>query len=762
MMGLAKLTRLRVLNLPHNSIGYMEGLKELVHLEWLNLSGNNLKMMDQVNSCISLQHLDLSDNNICQIGDISKLGSLKTLLLHGNSITSLRPAPACLSYNLTILSLAENEIRDLNEISFLACLPELEQLSIMNNPCVIATPSIPGFDYRPYIVSWCLNLKVLDGYLVSHKESLKAEWLYSQGKGRSYRPGQHIQLVQYLAAVCPLSSILGLQTAEDAKLEKILSKQRLHQRQLMHQSRNEEHSDNCVPNRTPVIIAESPSLIQEPHVTYETEPVIQVDSWLGANANENPCAVSIFSSSRVTGRPALNDIYLEDSQTDEDKLNCSLLSSESTFMPVAPGLSPVSPVEERVPGMTTEPDASDSVLEIVKKFNKEKEEKPEKTSLGTGECSLLGEEGVFPSFDLQMSNENVTPRLGKHPVDSSVVMGCDSDSLSLPHVESATSTSCLDMVSEKTEAKGSAFLDQDSDRLQKMNKAAVKLQACWKGFHTRTYNRRAQEARYEIRLSRMQEHIQFLTEEVTRLKKECEEEQIQRLVQEEAVKFLWIQVQSLQEWQLSVKKHFDKCKQSDVPSSEFLCACKLTVQPLNPNSETSPQPADESNVCTEKSILDFPDSGFHSNMIDQTQQHNSLDPEKNSTEGISSSNAATSLETVKQYSDFVLELPSSTEEPSDNHGECSKDSSNSEQDSSLLQQYLNSVQQQEDIDDRTVDSQPQTAESLSNVLTTDTSHDISNIWQEEISQSTVDCQSDIEAQEEHIPSFQMQHLSLAF
>lgn len=61
---------------------------------------------------------------------------------------------------------------------------------------------------------------------MSLNSSLKAEWLYSQGKGRAYRPGQHIQLVQYLATVCPLTSTLGLQTAEDAKLEKILSKQR--------------------------------------------------------------------------------------------------------------------------------------------------------------------------------------------------------------------------------------------------------------------------------------------------------------------------------------------------------------------------------------------------------------------------------------------------------------------------------------------------------------------------------------------------------
>lgn len=32
--------------------------------------------------------------------------------------------------------------------------------------------------------------------------SLKAEWLLSQGKGRSFRPGEHFELVQYLIRVC--------------------------------------------------------------------------------------------------------------------------------------------------------------------------------------------------------------------------------------------------------------------------------------------------------------------------------------------------------------------------------------------------------------------------------------------------------------------------------------------------------------------------------------------------------------------------------
>ena len=35
---------------------------------------------------------------------------------------------------------------------------------------------------------------------------LKAEWLYSQGKGRHFKLGQHIETVQYLSGVCPLTA----------------------------------------------------------------------------------------------------------------------------------------------------------------------------------------------------------------------------------------------------------------------------------------------------------------------------------------------------------------------------------------------------------------------------------------------------------------------------------------------------------------------------------------------------------------------------
>ncbi|KAJ8256214.1 hypothetical protein COCON_G00200780 [Conger conger] len=519
MMGVSQLTSLKVLNLPSNSIGCIEGLKELVHLEWLNLAGNNIKVMEQLNTCVALQHLDLSDNNISQIGDLTKLSALKTLLLHGNIITTLRAIPAFLPPHLSILSLAENEIRDLNEASYLAPLLDLEQLSIMSNPCVMATPSLPGCDYRPYMVSWCLSLKVLDGYVVSQKEGLKAEWLYSQGKGRMYRPGQHVQLVQYLASVCPLTSSSALQSAEDAKLEKILNKQRLHQRQLLQQTRP------APPRPTQLDVEqhrpEAPALVKH------TDPAVQVNSWLGS---EHSYAAPLTARTPTSaGEPLL----LEDVQPDECGLRCSLLSSESTFL-------------------------------------------------------------LYPPS---------------------------------PHAA-------------------------QSDSEEEETAAAVRIQAWWRGLFTRRFHPQAREVRSEIRLRRMQEHILFLSGEVERMQKEQEEERLQRLVQEEAVRFLWTQLQSVLDWQRSVQDPQQGAARAEPNGRGPAPQC-----PLQATASALTQ------ACSEVS---FPDSGFQSTGEPQGALEDSL-----------CSGTGESLETVR----------------------AGAGRGGDSQDGSLLQQYLSSVQQLEEAEE---------------------------------------------------------------
>ncbi|XP_012635126.1 centrosomal protein of 97 kDa [Microcebus murinus] len=768
MMGVAKLTQLRVLNLPHNSIGYVEGLKELVHLEWLNLAGNNLKAMEQINCCTALHHLDLSDNNIPQIGDLSKLVSLKTLLLHGNIITSLRMAPAYLPRSLAILSLAENEIRDLNEISFLTSLTELEQLSIMNNPCVMATPSIPGFDYRPYIVSWCLNLRVLDGYVISQKESLKAEWLYSQGKGRAYRPGQHIQLVQYLATVCPLTSTLGLQTAEDAKLEKILSKQRFHQRQLMNQSQKEELCPLAPTETRAPLIPEHSSPTQDCQIVQESEPVIQVNSWVGISSNDDQlyAVKNNFPASVHTTRYSRNDLHLEDIQTDEDKLNCSLLSSESTFMPVASGLSPVSPtVELRLQGINMGLEDDGVADESVKGLENQLLNKEEEKALWTA-----NENSVQMKSEIIMEiNEKAGLLPCPEPTIICTILKDDNQSLtSFPetaeHDVSNTQPDDQETMSQTASEKlpcmivtqRSVALEHDKVALQKLNEAATKLQACWRGFYARNYNPQAKDVRYEIRLRRMQEHIVCLTDEIRRLRKERDDERVKKFVQEEAVKFLWNQVRSLQAWQETVDQRLSSWHTDVPPLSSTLAPSEppLFTQSQEPSSDKNTDwfiAPDE--APQEKSFPEFPDSGFHSSLTEQVHcLQDSLDFEKSSTEGSESSIMGNSIDTVKYGKESDLG------DISEEHGEWNKESSNNEQDNSLLEQYLTSVQQLEEADERTNfeegsgDGKHHMAFSLEKLDTlsvsasADETHGISPTLQDEISQTSENCKLNTEVQ----------------
>ncbi|XP_041662355.1 centrosomal protein of 97 kDa [Cheilinus undulatus] len=638
MMGVSRLTELRVLNLPNNSIGYIEGLRDLPQLEWLNLSGNNIKVIEQLNNCVSLQHLDLSDNNISTIGDLTKLVALKTLLLHGNSITTLRTVPAHLPAHLSILSLAENEIRDLNEVSYLAPLHDLEQLSIMSNPCIMSTPSLPGFDYRPYIMSWCLSLKVLDGYVVSQKEGLKAEWLYSQGKGRSYRPGQHVQLVQYLATVCPLTSSPALETAEDAKLEKILSKQRFHQMQLL-----EETTGGCPsPPRPTQLDVErqspshegpqggarelkrisSPAPAAAPSVR-ETEPVVQFNTWVSCDSSHTSMPVV------RSPRPGEEHMYLEDVLTDEDKLNGSMLSSESTFLPFTSDLDP----------QTTHSDSED-------------------------ETETFELDSLAPKRPAQQKKHNLN-KTHQSPVDKQE-RGSEKEVISGGATTSGTLALRISTPQNDVEISSNFGREEtkEAPKLEEVNicasksatteaeKAAIKIQSWWRGLHTRCCHPVAKEVRSEIRLRRMQEHILFLSGKLDRVQQQYEEERLQRLVQEEALKFLWKQLQSMQQWKQSVEQQLATITQTVTPA-----------QVSAPGLPEAAPPVESSTKNTPSTDVSFPDSGFPSTGDHQAAQDDSF----------LSSGTTDSLKTVRALSPVAADSA----------------------DCSLLEQYLSSVQQRE-------------------------------------------------------------------
>ncbi|XP_077977654.1 uncharacterized protein LOC144433219 [Glandiceps talaboti] len=364
MNGVARLRTLRVLNLPNNSIQFIEGLRELFDLEWLNLSGNSIKNIENLSTNFRLTHLDLSDNSISSISDISNLNNLKTLLLHGNILTSLRSVPAYFPIGIEILSLAENEITDLNEVSYLSCLGQLQQLSIMNNPCVLMTNTTGhGFDYRPFVINWCTRLKILDSYSVNQKESLKAEWLYSQGKGRCFRTGHHAELVEYLSNVSPLTMSSDLQSQEDEKLNKILSKQLYYKEQLKdHRGKDnpdkrgreaEKSIDTSFkqPERSssPTPSKSSPKRKRSPHkdrrspkkdITVSSPKSVPTKAWSSTPMTGDHNQNTLHNKhSQHDNRESLLDMVLQDVEQDDvdlsSTLNNSLLQSESIYLPAS-------------------------------------------------------------------------------------------------------------------------------------------------------------------------------------------------------------------------------------------------------------------------------------------------------------------------------------------------------------------------------------------------------------------------------------------
>lgn len=217
------------------------------------------------------------------------------------------------------------------------------------------------------------------------------------------------------------------------------------------------------------------------------------------------------------------ELYLEDIQTDEDKLNSSLLSSESTFMPVASGLSPVSPTSDpKLCGISLDLEDNDStVIEYAKDANRgETVNKQEETSWLTKEDSNKVTESVETQEQIkdrvQLSSLDLV-KANQADASNSSVSSEDQVLHSQPGnsvgAELKVTTLCTEQVTREN-SDSLASVGQGADELQRMTKAATKLQACWKGFYARNYHPQVKEVRYEIRLSRMQEHIICLTDEI--------------------------------------------------------------------------------------------------------------------------------------------------------------------------------------------------------------------------------------------------------
>lgn len=193
-------------------------------------------------------------------------------------------------------------------------------------------------------------------------------------------------------------------------------------------------------------------------------------------------------------RPGEEHMYLEDVQTDEDKLNGSMLSSASTFLPFMSDLDP----------QATHSDSED-------------------------ETETFEPDSLAPKQPAQHKKHNTNKTHHSPPVDKQergpeddTISGAATTAGSL-EVRVSTPQNDLETSSDfgKAEMKEAPKQEEvgtcaSKSSLMEADKAAVKIQSWWRGQHTRCCHPMARDVRSEIRLRRMQEHILFLTERFDR------------------------------------------------------------------------------------------------------------------------------------------------------------------------------------------------------------------------------------------------------
>ncbi|XP_065348742.1 centrosomal protein of 97 kDa isoform X2 [Cloeon dipterum] len=602
MYGVSRLTNLTRLNLSKNGIVTIEGLRNLNNLHWLSLAHNNIKQLEGLNTNTALEFVDVSDNSIKGVSDLSPLKNLQVLKMHDNQLTTLKFGSCHLPSSLKVLTLANNLIDDLNEISYLSNLSSLESITIANNPCVSMTGKSVGYDFRPFLINWCMSLRTIDDYMVGAKESLKAEWLYSQGKGRQFHVGEQALLVEYLSTVCPLSDE-KLSTQDEQKLMLILSKAQQHQRQLW-----EETSGTVAPARVsspvrkPKSASTSPSLSQHSRLRNTSPRQRSPASWerhnfSGTNsplmsssytvelpvtlyaptndimtASADAAVLSGSSREGLMSRSLDPNMFGENADVVRPNQLCepnSPLKAASKLVPVpetimSPDYRPAtarhlpgSPLHQKpkvngaklnelktssstksVPATLNSSNHSNAASRISRPVVNNKAKPSDPRLLNSRKSNSYTNKGDAPRTNTAPNKFAQKSKREQQRMDSS-----DEDSeMSISKLETIQNL----VTARKSKEQIKSVPSQEPAVNLKRAQAAVTIQKLWRGYRARNLCPKVVAVKKEIQASRQDDHVRMLSKELNSAKAALQVERRLRLLQMEAIKSLWKEVQGLQ------------------------------------------------------------------------------------------------------------------------------------------------------------------------------------------------------------------------
>jgi hypothetical protein len=180
------------------------------------LSGSDLILedrgLDELPRGVSLAYgpatklLNLKENCLVSVDEIKHFQKLETLILDKNNLKGLSNFP--LLATVKTLWFNNNNVRDLNQFckDLVRCFPNLEYLSMLNNPCCPAfwDESISGADayrrYRLMVIFWLPCLRFLDATPVTMEERKAAE-KRGQFLGKTAKPSTKRPSAEQLRAL---------------------------------------------------------------------------------------------------------------------------------------------------------------------------------------------------------------------------------------------------------------------------------------------------------------------------------------------------------------------------------------------------------------------------------------------------------------------------------------------------------------------------------------------------------------------------------
>ncbi|KPJ01405.1 Centrosomal protein of 97 kDa [Papilio xuthus] len=405
-----------------------------------------------------------------------------------------------------------------------------------------------------------MSVKSIDGFIVSAIESLKAEWLYSQGKGRHFHEGQHRELCEYLAATCPLTAD-ALETEEQRKLRLILSKAQHHQQQL----KDHNHS----PMKSKIQSPRMQSRVPSRHMGRSPDRLSSSYHARAASPSPSP------TPAHHTHIPHAMSHSYDSPGLMFDKRDNNRDKSAELPKPVNQSLEAASKMVP-VPESLMSPDYQDPIYDIQRTIPKPN------TNISTSSQSS----NSSVQDDRKLKSLKSSPKLPKSANSSPKLKSKMERKGSLTKCDIKNDEKKLNGITNKVDQIDHDKLEMirlasNQRRQKKMSveaMAAVTIQKMWRGYRSRNLNKDTLRILHAIQAARARQHIQRLTCDMEATKAALESERKIQQLQMQAINALWKKVSTLQNADVQKNKLFDTDDNSEVLRQLTDTCCSLQAQ----------------------------------------------------------------------------------------------------------------------------------------------------------------------------------------